>query len=179
MVCGHCMDMNVLVHVHVSLNMVQMHMQCQKAPVRTHVLCHHTCLLVVEAAGDPSGSSDYQHQDDQQFDALMQRLPSPQSKLEKHAREFFLHQNRSIAKGGQGRDQRFIHKGKLGPEKQDDDDVYISDDDCIAVLYDMTEGGPFKKERKFEVFFGNVAKLTYEKGGKLVPGPRASFFQHR
>ena len=105
--------------------------------------------MTVEEAGDPSGSSDYQHQDDQQFEELMQRLPSPQSKLEKHAREFFLHQNRSIAKGGQGRDQRFIHKGKLEPEKQDDDrdDVYISDDDCIAVLYDMTEGGPFKKER--------------------------------
>ena len=51
--------------------------------------------------------------------------------------------------------------------------VIFSDDDCIAVLYDMTEGGPTKKERKFEVFFGNVVKLTYEKGGKLVPGPRA------
>ena len=81
--------------------------------------------MTVEAAGDPSGSSDYQDQDDQQFEELMQRLPSPQSKVEKHAHDFFLHQNRSIAKGGQGRDQRFIHKGKLEPEKQDDDDGYI------------------------------------------------------
>ena len=84
-----------------------------------------------------------------------------------------MHHNRSIAKGGQGRDQRFIHKGKLEPEKKDDDDGYISDDDCIAVLYDMTKAGPTKKDCKYEVFYGNFAKLTYENGGKLVPCPRA------
>ena len=129
--------------------------------------------MTTEAAGDPSGSSDCQDQDDQRFGQLMQRWPSPQSKLEKHAHEFFLHHNRSIAKGGQGRDQRFIHKGKLEPEKKDDDDGYISDDDCIVVLYDMTKAGPTNKDRKYEVFYGNVPKLTYENGGKLVPCPRA------
>ena len=42
--------------------------------------------MTAEAAGDPSGSSDYQDQDDQHFEELMQRLSSPLSKLEKHAR---------------------------------------------------------------------------------------------
>ena len=126
----------------------------------------------VESAGDPEDATDSQDSHNQTFDELLQRFPSQQTKLEQRAREFFLHHNRSVAKDGQGRDQRFIHKGKLEPEKKDDDHGYISEDDCIAVLYDMTKG-PAKKHRKYQVFYGNVAKLTYDKGGKTVPGPRA------
>ena len=121
----------------------------------------------VESTGDLEDATGSQDSHNQTFDELLQRFPSQQTELEQRAREFFLHHNRPVAKNGQGRDQPFIHKGKLEPEKKDDDDGYISVDDCIAVLYDMTKC-PAKKHCKYQVFYGNVAKLTYDTGGKNV-----------
>ncbi|DBA88052.1 TPA: hypothetical protein ACH3X1_005033 [Trebouxia sp. C0004] len=97
------------------------------------------------SAGDPGEPPECQDTNNQRFDALLRCLP--------------------------GRDQRFVHKGELEPDKQDNDDGYISDDDCVAVLFDMTSG-PAKKQRKYQVFYGNVAKLTRDRSGRQVPGPR-------
>ncbi|DBA81637.1 TPA: hypothetical protein ACH3X1_007392 [Trebouxia sp. C0004] len=102
-------------------------------------------LGTTESAGDPGEPPECQDTNNQRFDALLRCLP--------------------------GRDQRFVHKGELEPDKQDNDDGYISDDDCVAVLFDMTSG-PAKKQRKYQVFYGNVAKLTRDRSGRQVPGPR-------
>ena len=88
-----------------------------------------------------------------------------------HIQQHLTQRNKAIAKDGQGRDQRFVHKGELDRAKQEDDDGYISDDDCVAVLFDMTSG-PAKKQRKYQVFYGNVVKLTRNRSGRQVPGPR-------
>ena len=128
--------------------------------------------MLIEEAGDPAPISTSQDTIDM-FDELLHRLPTSQQQLERQAREFFLAKHRSIAKDGQGRDQRFVHRGVLEPAKTDSDDGYVSDDDCIAVLYDITEGGPRSKKQTFRVYYGNVAKVTYNKVGKRVPGPRA------
>ena len=94
----------------------------------------------------------------------MQRLPSPQSKLEKHAREFFLHHNRSIAKVVKvGTNALYTRESLSLRNRMMMMMVILVTMNCIVVLYHMTEGGPTKKERKYEVFFGNVAKLTYER----------------
>ena len=94
----------------------------------------------------------------------------------RNAREYFLHKNRSIAKDGQARNQRFVHQGVLEPTKTDADDGYVSDDDCIAVLFDVsdvTPSGRGKKKREYRVYYGKVGKVTYDKTGKRTPGPRA------
>ena len=103
----------------------------------------------------------------------MRRLPSEVQDLVRRVREYLLHINKYIAKDGQSRDQRFIHKGKYEPDKDVDKDGYVSDDDCVAVLYDVTPGGPRRKTREYAVYYGNVAKLTYDRVGKRVPGPTA------
>lgn len=126
----------------------------------------------VEEAGDPAPTSPSQDTINT-FDELLHRLPTSQQQLECQARDFFLAKNKAVAKDGQGRDQRFVHKGVLEPAKMGNDDGYVSDDDCVAVLYDITEGGPRRKKQTFRVYYGNVAKVTYNKVGKRVPGPRA------
>ncbi len=124
-----------------------------------------------ESAGDTRESPDCQGANDQRFDALLQCQQGQQPKLVQHIQEHLTQRNKAIAKDGQGRDQRFVHKGELDPAKQEHDDGYISDDDCVAVLFDMTSG-PTKKQRKYQVFYGNVVKLTRNKSGRQVPGPR-------
>lgn len=71
----------------------------------------------------------------------------------------------------------FMGQETLDKNKQAGEDGYISDDDNVAVLYDMTPKGPKKQRSVYEVFFGNLAKVTYEKGGKQVPGPRAHLLE--
>ena len=39
--------------------------------------------------------------------------------------------------------------------------------------HDVTAGGPRKKQRQYRVYYGNVGKVTYDRIGKRVPGPRA------
>ena len=126
----------------------------------------------VEEAGDPVDPC-ISLETQAQFDELLHRLPTRQQKIQREAQEFFLAKNRSAAKDGQSRDQRFIHKGVLEPAKVADDDGYISDDDCVAVLFDVTEGGPKQKKPEYRVYYGNVAKVTYNKVDKRVLGPRA------
>ncbi|DBA84189.1 TPA: hypothetical protein ACH3X1_006653 [Trebouxia sp. C0004] len=128
-------------------------------------------LGTTESAGDPGEPPECQDTNNQRFDALLRCLPGQQPYFVQHVRERLSHHNKSIAKDGQGRDQRFVHKGELEPDTQDNDDGYISDDDCVAVLFDMTSG-PAKKQRKYQVFYGNVAKLTRDRSGRQVPGPR-------
>ncbi|DBA99810.1 TPA: hypothetical protein ACH3X1_013712 [Trebouxia sp. C0004] len=128
-------------------------------------------LGTTESAGDPGETPECQDTNNQRFDALLRCLPGQQPYFVQHVRERLSHHNKSIAKDGQGRDQRFVHKGELEPDKQDNDDGYISDDDCVAVLFNMTSG-PAKKQRKYQVFYGNVAKLTRDRSGRQVPGPR-------
>ena len=136
-------------------------------------------VMAVQDAGDPGSDPDAsqamsQH-NQEAFDEAManQRLPFKQQELECRMREFFLHQNKDIAKDGQSRDQRFVHKGKLEPDKVQGMDGYVSDDDCIAVLYDITPGGPRRKKKQYAVYFGSVTKVTYDRVGKRVPGARA------
>lgn len=124
-----------------------------------------------ESAGDTRESPDCQGTNDQRFDALLHCQPGQQPKLLQHIQEHLTQRNKAIAKDNQGRDQRFVHKGELDPTKPEDDDGYISDDDCVAILFDMTSG-PEKKDRKYQVFYGNVVKLTRNKSGRQVPGPR-------
>ncbi|DBA94585.1 TPA: hypothetical protein ACH3X1_002168 [Trebouxia sp. C0004] len=128
-------------------------------------------LGTTESAGDPGEPPECQDTNNQRFDTLLRCLPGQQPYFVQHIRERLSHHNKSVAKDGQGRDQRFVHKGELEPDKQDNDDGYISDDDCVAVLFDMTSG-PAKKQRKYQVFYGNVAKLTRDRSGRQVPGPR-------
>ena len=128
--------------------------------------------MTTQDAGEPTGTST-STESQEAFDDALQRLPSKQQQLERDARAFFLSHNKSIAKDGQGRDQRFVHKGEIDPNKLDSVDGYISDDDCVAVLYDITPGGPKRQKKQFRVYYGNVAKVTYDKVGKRVPGPRA------
>lgn len=64
----------------------------------------------------------------------------------------------------------------MEPVKQDADDGYVSDDDCIAVLFDVTDVTPShrrKKERRYRVYYGNVGKVTYDKVGERTLGVRA------
>ena len=133
-------------------------------------------VMAVQDARDPGADLDASQamsQDNQEpFDAT-QRLPSKQQELERQMREFFLHQNKDIAKDGQSRDQRFVHKGKFEPDKVQGMDGYVSDDDCIAVLYDVTCGGLHRKKKQYAMYFGKVTKVTYNRVGKRVPGARA------
>lgn len=129
-------------------------------------------LTTTAEAGEPASTSTPQDLQDQ-FEDTLHRLPGPQAQLQRKAREFFMAKNRSVAKDGQARDQRFLHRGVLEPSKTDADDGYVSDDDCIAVLFDVTAGGPNKRAHQYRVYFGNVGKVTYDKVGKRVPGPRA------
>lgn len=128
-------------------------------------------IATTENAGDPRESLDCQGTNDQRSDVLLHRHPSQQSKLVQYIQEHLTQRNKSIAKDGQGRDQRFVHKGELDPDKQEHDAGYISDDDCVAVLFDMSSG-PAKKKRQYQVYYGNVAKLTRNRSGRQVPGPR-------
>ncbi|KAL3144581.1 hypothetical protein ABBQ32_004305 [Trebouxia sp. C0010 RCD-2024] len=125
----------------------------------------------VQDAGAPS-SSLLELETQEACDEILQRLPSSHAKLTCEVRQHLEGINRSLAKGGQGRLQRFIHRGKLEADKNDEDDGYISDDDCIAVLFDMTPGGPKQNKKEYQVFYGNVVKVTYDQVGKRVPGPR-------
>ena len=55
--------------------------------------------------------------------------------------------------------------------------VLTSEDDCVVVPYDMTPKGPKKQPSVYEVFYGNVTKVTYDKAGKRVPGVRAHLLE--
>ena len=111
------------------------------------------------------------------FDEAIQQLSSAKRDLECHARSCLLGKNKTIAKGGQGRLARFMGQQTLEPDKQDDADGYVSDDDCIAVLFDETPGGPHRKKQQFRVYYGNVAKVSFNQRNKRVPGPRAHLLE--
>ena len=110
-------------------------------------------------------------------DDLLARLGTPESQLASHMREYFGQENKSMTKAGQGRVDRFRGPRKLDECKADADDGYISEDDCVAVLYDMTPKGPKKQSLVYKVFYGNVTKVTYDKAGKRVPGVRAHLLE--
>lgn len=52
--------------------------------------------------------------------------------------------------------QRFVHCLKLEAEKRDEDDGYVSDDDGIAVLFDVSELVPSK--RSIKCFMGMLSR---------------------
>lgn len=104
---------------------------------------------------------------------MLQQLPSSLGQLASEIRPYLQAINRSLAKGGQGRLQRFIHRGKVEAGKSNTDDGYVSDDDCVAVLFDVSEGGPRRTKKRWAVYYANVVKVTFDKLGKRVPGARA------
>lgn len=46
-------------------------------------------------------------------------------------------------------------------------------DDCTAVFFDVSDGGAKDTKEKCAVYYGNVAKVTFDKVDKTVPGARA------
>ena len=133
---------------------------------------------MLAADANPARATPADMQDTQDsFDEAIQRLSRSKKELETHACSCLLAKNRTIAKGGQGRLARFMGQQTLEADKKGDADGYVSDDDCIAVLFDETPGGPHGKKKEFRVYYGNVAKVTFSHRNKRVLGPRAHLLE--
>lgn len=123
----------------------------------------------------PSGRDGTRDSFDEALHQLSGNEKGIRRDLERYMRSFLLETNKSIAKGAQGRQGRFMRQRVLDANKQADEDGYMSDDDCIAVLFDTSDRGPRRKnaKRQYKIFYGNATKLTIGHKQKRVPVPRA------